>query len=143
MFWWLWIVFGVGLLVMEMLTPSGFTIFFFGVSAIAVGILALAGFLTTGWVQWLWFSVIAVLAVVILRRPLRTRLNFKASDKAIDSMVGEQATVSEVIPARGAGRVDVRGSTWTARAKSDVPIATGQRCRIDAVDGLTLWVHAE
>ena len=37
--WWLWIVLGVVLLAAEILTPGGFYIFFFGASAICVGVL--------------------------------------------------------------------------------------------------------
>jgi len=41
------------------------------------------------------------------------------------------------------GRVEVRGSTWSARNTSDVTIHQGQRARVAAVDGLTLAVVPE
>ena len=47
--WWLWIVLGIVLLAGEILTPGGFYIFFFGASAICVGLLKLLGF-TQGFV---------------------------------------------------------------------------------------------
>ncbi|MGH9387082.1 MAG: NfeD family protein [Vicinamibacterales bacterium] len=41
------------------------------------------------------------------------------------------------------GRVEVRGSAWSARNASDVALATGQRCRVVSVDGLLLAVVPE
>jgi inner membrane protein len=140
MFWWLWMACGIGLLALEMLMPGGFVALFFGLSALAVGALVVAGFLAPEWQQWLSFSVLALLALAILRKPLRARLNLTGTEQSVDSMVGEQGTVIEAIPAGGSGRVDVRGSTWIARSKADQVIGVGARCRIESVDGLTLWV---
>jgi inner membrane protein len=41
------------------------------------------------------------------------------------------------------GRVEVRGSTWSARNVATVALATGQRCTVVAVDGLLLAVRPE
>jgi len=41
------------------------------------------------------------------------------------------------------GRVEVRGSMWSARNTSDVTLDAGQRARVAAVDGLTLTVVPE
>jgi inner membrane protein len=41
--WWMWIVLGVALAAVELLTPGGLFIIFFGVSALVVGVLALFG----------------------------------------------------------------------------------------------------
>jgi membrane-bound serine protease (ClpP class) len=43
--------------------------------------------------------------------------------------------------ARAGGYVFVHGELW--RARSDAPLAPGQRVRVDDVDGLTLGVHPE
>jgi len=143
MYWWLWVVCGIGLLAMELLMPGGFVALFFGLSGVAVGVLVVAGFLTVLWQQWLAFSVLAIVALALLRKPLQARLNLNNSSKAVDSMVGEQVVVVDPIPAGGSGRVDVRGSTWIARSKLEKPIGVGERCRIESADGLTLWVRQE
>jgi membrane protein implicated in regulation of membrane protease activity len=44
--WWLWLVAGFVLLVLELVTPSGFFIMFFGVGALVAGALAATGLVT-------------------------------------------------------------------------------------------------
>jgi membrane protein implicated in regulation of membrane protease activity len=51
--------------------------------------------------------------------------------------------VLEDIPAGGIGRAELRGTTWTARGADGIPLSRGTRCRVDRVDGLTLWLRAE
>ena len=71
--WWLWIVFGIVLLAGEILTPGGFYIFFFGASAVCVGLLKLLGF-TQGLVfEGLLFAGLAICGVAFLRKPLMQR----------------------------------------------------------------------
>ncbi len=43
MAWWLWILIGLGLLVLETATPGGFFAFFFGVGAVLVGMAVALG----------------------------------------------------------------------------------------------------
>jgi membrane protein implicated in regulation of membrane protease activity len=57
-------------------------------------------------------------------------------------MEGESATVTEEIPAEGVGKVELRGSSWNARTASGT-IPRGQRCLVERVEGLTVWVRPE
>ena len=57
MAWWLWLLVGLALLGVEMLTPGGFFTIFFGVAAIVVGVLSRFGLAGPPWMQWLLFSV--------------------------------------------------------------------------------------
>ena len=43
MTWWLWEVLGLALAAIELATPGGFFVIFFGISAIVIGALVLAG----------------------------------------------------------------------------------------------------
>lgn len=54
-------------------------------------------------------------------------------------LVGPQEIVGMEGVVRGEGQVFVRGELW--RARSDGPLAPGERVRVNAVDGLTLEVH--
>ena len=47
--WWLWLAVGLALIVAELVTPSGFFIIFFGLGALAVGVLAAVGAVTSLW----------------------------------------------------------------------------------------------
>ena len=53
--------------------------------------------------------------------------------------VGPQEIVGMEGVVRDGGLVFVRGELW--RARSNEPLAPGQRVRVDALDGLTLRVH--
>lgn len=143
MLWWLWVVVGIGLLALELATPGTLFALFFGLSAILVGILTALGWAGPGWLQWLLFSVLSVGALALLRGPLQARLNVKGAQKAVDSFLGEGVVVIEEVPAEGVGKVELRGSTWSARSAGAGPLARGQRCRVDYVEGLTLWVRPE
>jgi inner membrane protein len=143
MAWWLWILLGLALLFLEAVSPGGLFFLFFGLSGLVVGILVLAGLGGAVWVQWGLFSVIAVIALVLLRGPLKARLDVKGSQRPVDSLVGEGAVVLEEIPASGVGKAEVRGSSWNARSAGGAVLAKGQRCRIERIDGLTVWVRPE
>jgi membrane protein implicated in regulation of membrane protease activity len=140
MAWWLWILIGIALLVVELLTPGGLFALFFGVGALATGVLAFAG--APAVIQWLAFSVISVVLLATLRRVLQERLRAHPG-AAIDSLVGEEVVLLGEIPAGGEGQAELRGVPWKARAASGIPLHAGQRCRVERVDGVTLWVRAE
>ena len=144
MIWWYWLLLGLLLLGAEMMTPGGFYILFFGVAAIIVGALAGLDLVQADWLQWLLFSGLAVGSLLVFRGPLMARMN-QAQPQAtdVDSMVGEIAVPLEALAAGAVGKVELRGTTWSARNADAAPIAKGQRTKVTKVDGLTLWVCAE
>ncbi len=142
MSWWIWVALGLVLTAIELATPGGFFIIFFGIAALAVGALTLSGLVAATWVQWLLFPVIALIAVRLFRQPLLGRLQLRA-EADVDSLVGELATPSADIAPGGHGRAEARGSTWNVRNVAAVPIAAGQRCRVVTVQGLVLDIRPE
>src|SRR5438034_369898 len=66
MSWWLWLLLGLALLASEAFTPGAFFVFFFGLSAIAVGLAVRLGGHAPGWFQWFLFSLLSVLSVAFL-----------------------------------------------------------------------------
>ena len=139
----MWLAGGLALVVAELATPSGFFIIFFGIGALAVGVLARFGLVTNLPLQCLLFSV---LSVASLAGPFRGRLQSAMQippPSNVDSLVGVLAIVQERLSPGVVGRVEVRGSMWSARNTSDVTLDPGQRARVAAVDGLTLAVVPE
>ena len=61
----------------------------------------------------------------------------------VDALVGEIGQVMEDLPPAAVGRVELRGSAWSARNASAVPLSRGTRCRVVRVDGLMLFVEPE
>lgn len=141
MAWWIWVLIGLFLLALEAATPGGLFFLFFGLSGLVVGGLAAAGLGGSPAVQWLLFTALALVALVALRGPLKARLNVDGRHKAVDQLSEQEATALEDLAPGGLGKVELRGSTWSGRNGSETPIAKGQRCRVERVDGLTLWVR--
>ncbi len=139
MTWWAWVLFGVGLLVVEMVTPGGLFALFFGIGAIAVGALAAAVALPA-WLEWVLFAAISVALLVLFRKRLRGKLG--APGFAAE-LTGEVAVVTVEVPAGGVGKAELRGTPWEARAAGPGPLPRGQRCRVERVEGLMLVLRPE
>jgi membrane protein implicated in regulation of membrane protease activity len=139
MIWWLWVLAGIVLLAFEMATPGGLFALFFGVGALLVAPLAALG--VPAAVQWFAFSALSLAGLLTLRGRLLRRLSRHPTAQA--DLIGEQALLLTDLPAGTEGKAELRGTTWTVRTASDLPLKTGQRCLVERVDGLTLWVDAE
>ena len=139
---WMWIALGLLLAALELATPGGFFIIFFGVSAVAVGLGQLVGLLTPAWAQWSAFTVIALVALAVFRKPLLARVQ-PANRLPVDSLVGDAALPLDVLQAGGRGKAEVRGSVWNARNVANRAVAVNERCRDVAVNGLELDIHPE
>jgi inner membrane protein len=144
MIWWYWMLLGLLLLAAEMMTPGGFYMLFFGLSALIVGTLAGLELVEADWLQWLLFSGIAVGALLLGRGPLAAMMKSNAPDVLdIDSMAGELAIPLEPLPVGGTGKAELRGTTWTAKNVGTAPLGKGQRGKVTHVEGLTLWITTE
>lgn len=142
MVWWIWLVVGLALVGIELLTPGGFFVIFFGAAAIVVGVFGGLGFAGPPWLQWLLFSALSIVSLVLFRRPMMRRFGLTAGPvPPVDTMVGESCVVLEPPDHDGYGKVELRGATWNARGAPG--LARGQRCRVERVEGLTLWVQPE
>jgi membrane protein implicated in regulation of membrane protease activity len=53
------------------------------------------------------------------------------------------ATPKERIAPGAVGRVELRGTVWSARNDAAESIEPGRRCRVFRVDGLLLYVRPE
>jgi len=144
MLWWYWLLLGLGFLGLETLTPGGFYFLFVGVAALIVGGLALARVAGPDWAQGALFSILSVLLLAVARRPVVAQLDPKRGrDGRRPELVGEAATLSEDLAPGALGKAELRGTTWSVRNGGEAPLTSGQRCRVERVEGLTLWVRAE
>lgn len=142
MTWWLWVALGLVLGAIELATPGGFFILFFGVAAVVVGLVQLVGLDLPAWAQWLAFPVLSIVALRLFRRPLLARLQPAVAD-AVDSMVSEVALPVTAIESGQHGRAELRGTTWSVRNVGDMAVSAGQRCRVVAVNNLQLDIRPE
>lgn len=141
MSWSSWVIFGLGLLVFEILTPGGFFTVFFGLGAFVVGALVRFGLLESGPAQWLLFAVLGTVLIVVLRPLVRRR--FETNTPKVDQIVGQTAIALEALDATGRGKVELRGTSWSAVYSGAGSVLKGDRLRVTKVDGLSLLVEKE
>jgi membrane protein implicated in regulation of membrane protease activity len=141
--WWHWLLLGLVLTVAEMASAGGFYIIFFGLGAIVVGALAGLGVAGPVWMQLLLFAVLSITGLILFRgRVLRT-FQPVAQAPSIDQLVGEVAVAVDDFGPGAVGRVELRGTGWSARVVGGGAVARGTRCRVRKVDGLMLFVEPE
>jgi inner membrane protein len=141
--WWAWALVGLALLGVEVFTPGGFFVLFFGVGALLVALLAGLGVAGPPWGQWLIFSAVSVVSLLLFRSPLLKRFGHGEPGRVLDTLEDEVATPLEDLAPGGVGKAELRGTSWTARNADERPLARGQRCRVSRVEGLTLHLRAE
>jgi membrane protein implicated in regulation of membrane protease activity len=142
--WWGWIVVGAALLGAEVLIPSDFYLVFLGLAAVALGLVGLLGPELPAWGQWALFGMLAVLSLVYFRRWLRDRFpGARAAGRLDDTLVGQVGVLQTPLAPGAVGRIEVRGSAWSARNAGQSPLDAGSRARVVRVEGLLLHVTRE
>lgn len=136
---WLWLILGLLLFILEMLAPGSFLVWF-GIAAVAVGLLTFA--VDTGW-QWqlIAFGLTSLVSLVIGRQFFgsasaeadRPFLNRRAQQLTGRTFILEQAIVS------GRGRVRIGDTVWTVQGP-DLP--AGAQVLVTGADGTRLIVEA-
>ena len=141
--WWHWLAVGLVLVLLELAAPGGFYVIFFGLAAMVVGVLLFFDAAGPLWVQLLLFSVLSTVFLAVFRNPIMRRMKLDRGTDDVDSLTGEPAKALEDFGPGDSGRVELRGSTWSARNGSAAAIARGARVRVIAVDRLTVVVIPE
>ena len=141
MAWWMWVVMGVLLLVVEFSTPGGLFALFFGIGAFVVAIAAALDAPPT--FQWVLYTVVSLALLATLRKLFLEKMKVRGADGPVDTLVGEQAFPMEDIPGDGEGKAELRGTPWTARSAGGAALPKGTRCRVERIEGLTLWIRPE
>jgi membrane protein implicated in regulation of membrane protease activity len=142
--WWVWAVVGLVLLGSELFVPVDFFVFFLGVAALGVSLVTAIGFTPESTGQLVAFSILSLVSMVGLRAPLVARMRRHADESVgVETLVGECATLLAALAPGGIAKAELRGTTWTVRSAHDDELAAGRRCRVERVDGLTLWVRPE
>jgi len=135
-----WLVIGVVLLIVEVLTGTTYVLWF-AAAALIVGLLAFA--LPLGWeMQFLLFFILSAVLLVIGHKYIRPKMG---SDEPSDlndrarSMVGMRVKAIADFET-GQGRVQVGDTQWRA-AMDTGTAAAGQELKVMSVKGTTLMVE--
>lgn len=135
---WNWLVFGLVLLILEILAPGIFFIWF-GLAALITGVLAflLGSIADFGWqLQIVLFLVFAVVFALVGRRVFGSsgRQDEPLLNRRGDQLVGQRATLTEPI-INGRGRIRINDTTWRIKGP-DLP--AGTEVHIVSFDPITL-----
>jgi membrane protein implicated in regulation of membrane protease activity len=135
-----WMIFGLVLLVVEILTPTFFFLWF-SIGAFLAGITAM--FTTNlGW-QIIVFAVSSTL-LVLLTRPIAKKLSKGDSPKKmyIDGLVGTTGrVVVEINPSLDRGLVRIEGEDWRACSTDGATIPVDTPVRVVRLEGTTIFVE--
>ncbi len=143
MLWWHWAVLGLVLAALELASPGGFFIIFFGVGALVVGLLTFLGVGGPAWLQWLLFTILSLAALKLFRDPLLRHMRTGAATGPVDALTSDIAIALDDIAPGQVGRAELRGSAWSARNVGATPLHKAQRCAVRKVDGLMLHITQE
>jgi hypothetical protein len=142
--WWMWLLLGLVLLGIEVGLPGGIVMLFFGVAALIVGGLVGIGIGGAPWMQYLLFSIISIGSLLTLRGPiLRTMATRSNAAEKVDTLINQAVVALDTLAPGGEGRVELRGTTWSAQNIGDTLIRKGQKCVVARNDGLKLFVRPE
>ena len=139
---WNWLVFGLVLLILEILAP-GFLFIWFGLAALVTGALAflLASASGFGWqLQTVAFLVLSVIFVLAGRRFFGSRSS-DADEPLLnrrgEQLVGQRATLTEPI-INGRGRIRINDTMWRVKGPD---LSAGTEVRVIAFDPVTLEIE--
>ena len=138
------LLFGLVLLVLEMVTTSFGALAAGGIVSMVFGLVMLvdspAPELQLGW-PFILSTMLALAAIVMLLARLAVRAQLRRPVTGVAGMLDELGEVIEAITPGVAGRVATHGENWSAIARQ--PIARGARVRVVGIDGMTLTVSPE
>jgi len=137
---------GLGLLLAELLLPTGGILAFLGIAGLTgAGIVALgsdssaADYIGGALIA---LGVVSAIAFYFITRKVLAAHRDPHVRTGTEEMVGSTAEARSSIDPEG--RVWLGGTIWSARlAAGSEPVLLGDRVRVEAVDGLTLVVRPE
>ena len=142
--WWLWMVAGFALSVLELQLPVNFYLLGFGAGAVTVGLLEGFVWNAPAWAEWLLFTAFSLVAVFVAQRSSKKTGQVPwQRERELDNLVNEIAIPLEDIAGGSTGKAELRGSQWIARNAGSSTLARGERCRVERVEGLTLSLRRE
>ncbi|MET0660056.1 MAG: NfeD family protein [Steroidobacteraceae bacterium] len=142
--WYGWIILGAALLGTEMFViDAQFYLVFFGFSALVVGVLGLAGIALPVWAQWLTMGLLAALLMVAFRKRLYERVRRVEGTVSDRVAAGDRIRMSTRLAPGESGKVEFRGTSWSAINEDATPLELGEEAEVIGMDGLTLRLRKQ
>lgn len=136
-----WLLFAVGLMVLEAIVP-GLIIIFFGLGALIVSGLTYVGLLDSLTSQSMVWAISSLVLVFVLRRQVaRFFPALEKNEETADDLVNKVGVAISQINGNTEGRVRVGGTTWKAVSISGNTIVAETEIRVVSQDNLILYVE--
>ena len=133
--WWIWLVFGIALILLELVLPT-FFILWFGIGAVLVSLISLAApSLQLDMQVLLWVLMSSVTTALWFKLFRRKQPDVRWT---VESVIGEMGLLTAGVSEFQKGRVRFQkpilgNEEWTCIADSE--IAAGERVRLTAIEG--------
>lgn len=136
-----WLIFGIVLLILELLTGSGFYLFICGIAALCIVILMV--FTPLIWeLQWLLFALLSLVACIAWYR-IQKRLD-QANPAAVQinqRMARYLDRQGNVVLVNGEAKLKMDDTVWMIRASDQQPLEADQRVQVVDYQGTVLIVE--
>lgn len=135
----IWIIIGIILLIIEVITVSFLSIFF----AIGCFIAALVSFIIPFWQgQILIMCITSVIGVIFGRNILQKyfEVNKEVKPSTIDALIGKTGIVVKEINSDELGLVKINGEVWSATTSNPRVIHKDANVVVEKIDGVKLIV---
>lgn len=116
----IWFIIGIAFALLELAIP-GLIMIFFAFGAFVVSLLGVfIDFNVT--IQILIFVAVSISSLVLFRRKLKSRFFQKKTDTISDDdeFIGHQAVVMKKITPLSNGKIEFKGTLWTAKSDADI-----------------------
>lgn len=132
-----WAILGVMLLIIESMTVS-LTSIWFAIGAFSAMVLAILNL--PFWAQIISFLVFSIVMAIFTRPFFVKYLKIGTTKTNVDSLIGKEAIVTQVIEPFKTGQVKLNGQIWTALSENHEPIEVAQRVEVLRIEGVKLIV---
>lgn len=136
--YWLWLLLGLSLAILELVTPSGFFLIILGGAAVLVGLLVAAGAFVSWNAQAIIFCLLALGIWFTLGKRLRNSVATK--DPRHGDLVGSLITIKTETAPGGDGSGEMWGTTWQLKNIDDAILYPEERALVISCEGITLMV---
>ena len=136
--WWIWIVIGVVLVGLEVVSP-GFVLLFIGLACVITGILVSIGALPSLSAQLICSAVLSLVLLLVARKPLSAHLKVTAKNTGASITTDSVQLQADIEPGQ-VGKGSTRGTIWSVKNNSDKVLKGGATYKVSKCEGVTLVV---
>ncbi|MEK0420299.1 MAG: hypothetical protein RLZZ161_150 [Bacteroidota bacterium] len=128
------------LLILADVIFGSFFVMFLGVGALITASLIWMGVPMNTTTQWLTFSAISSMGVLLLRKKLMHWFGPSEEERFEDHKGQTVAVIEEVAPGK-TGKIKYRGAEWQGATTGDDSIQAGENAVITHLDGIIVYIR--